>query len=1136
MATRPRRGSRVSQILHNAQKSPHGETSNLNEVEDGGQSPHKTLRSRVEPSPSRLSMSSSLSQQKTPARSYFHRSSHGSHGAIEISQDNSRDVREDTAELASWALSDKKSFASGYSPTRHSLFPSISSTVSKHNGQALNQSSSGQHPFSDSLHPDAIPETSEPASPSSMQSSRKSQRMSALSQMFKNSLPIDEASSETDDEDQSVDSSGLKPVVVERGVISQPNEHTSLLLESQLYGNSDGNMYGTSRDLESQKSCRENLGKPNLRWFLSTITHRCRGVATRMCHPKSWDSKVIWQKGLLRPASFVPSVLLGLLLNILDALSYGMILFPLGQPVFANLGVDGISMFYVSCIVSQLVYSLGGSIFKGGIGSEMIEVVPFFHKMAFQILAKVGDANPKAVVATTILSFSISSIATGGVFFLMGKCKLGALIGFFPRHILIGCIGGVGWFLVATGLEVSARLDGNLEYNIATLHKLLQADTVALWMLPLVLSVLLFLIKHWVKHPLTDATFFLSIIGIFYFFVGAIDQLQLPDLRNRGWVFQAPDAGIPFYHFYSLYGKSSLLFGDFEAVDWAALLDTVPTMLALTFFGIIHVPINVPALGFTMGEDNVDVDRELKAHGLSNALSGFCGSIQNYLVYTNSVLFARSGGNSRLAGVMLAIATFGVLISGPTIIGYIPIMVVGALIFFLGFDLLREALVETWGKVHRLEYLTILVIVVTMGAWDFVIGILVGILLACVSFVLQTSRISAIRNSLPGSVAASTVRRHPIQNRFLQGAGKQIHVMRLSGYLFFGTIVGVEKEIRALLLNTFEREPIRFLILDLQNVVGVDFSAAEAFTRIKRILNVKGIALIVCGINISGETGTALCNVGLFEEEDTVQYFETINSALEHCENELLLNLYQQRGALAEPDSSPTFLSVPKQDRPNLSSEVIYSSPRRKQLQQAATMAFREQDSTPHAQWQKYKQPLQLLLQTFSTISFRPEEFWYRAVPFFERRKFSSGSILYRCEDVANGFFLLESGMLKAEYILPQLGKFSEFIVEGTTCGELPFFSETKRTSTTSAERDCVTWMLDRWKWEELQIKQPDVAQELLKISLKLTSERMDAITNLSSFIAFARSSNCSHIHCRAFGLGNTVIIDGSKATELRLV
>ena len=56
---------------------------------------------------------------------------------------------------------------------------------------------------------------------------------------------------------------------------------------------------------------------------------------------------------------------------------------------------------------------------------------------------------------------------------------------------------------------------------------------------------------------------------------------------------------------------------------------------------------------------------------------------------------------------MLAAATFGILIVGPVIIGYIPIMVVGALIFFLGFDLMREALVDTWSRVHRLEYLTV---------------------------------------------------------------------------------------------------------------------------------------------------------------------------------------------------------------------------------------------------------------------------------------------------------------------------------------------------------------------------------------------------------------------------------------------
>lgn len=130
-------------------------------------------------------------------------------------------------------------------------------------------------------------------------------------------------------------------------------------------------------------------------------------------------------------------------------------------------------------------------------------------------------------------------------------------------------------------------------------------------------------------------------------------------------------------------------------------------MFALTFFGVLHVPINVPALAFGIGEDNMNLDRELVAHGLSNALSGFAGSIQNYLVYTNSVLFIRSGGNSRLAGIMLALATAGVLVIGPVIIGFIPTMMVGVLIFVLGFELLAEAIFLPRKKLKKLEYGTV---------------------------------------------------------------------------------------------------------------------------------------------------------------------------------------------------------------------------------------------------------------------------------------------------------------------------------------------------------------------------------------------------------------------------------------------
>ena len=185
-----------------------------------------------------------------------------------------------------------------------------------------------------------------------------------------------------------------------------------------------------------------------------------------------------------------------------------------------------------------------------------IEVVPFFHAMAFAIMQEVGEDNPKAVVATTILAFSLSSIVTGLVFFGLGALKLGTLIGFFPRHILVGCIGGVGWFLFVTGVEVSARLEGNLSYNLETLKALMRMDTFPLWITPLALAVFLMIIQRLWSHPLIVPLYFMCIPFIFYFVVLIIPNLGVEDLRGTGWVFNAPAEDQPWWHFYTLYGIS----------------------------------------------------------------------------------------------------------------------------------------------------------------------------------------------------------------------------------------------------------------------------------------------------------------------------------------------------------------------------------------------------------------------------------------------------------------------------------------------------------------------------------------------------------------------------------------------------
>lgn len=323
-------------------------------------------------------------------------------------------------------------------------------------------------------------------------------------------------------------------------------ERTSLLSKTR---SKSPHHYGSVRDIESQRGAARRASNA----FTKSIS--AVGKWSRLIsNPKSWDRRAIWQEGVVYPASLIPAVVLGLLLNILDALSYGMILFPLGEPLFSHLGADGISMFYVSTIISQVVFSCGGSIFKGGIGSEMIEVVPFFHQMAFTIMNRVGKENPQSVIATTILAFSVSSVLTGLVFFLMGVCGLGSLIGFFPRHILIGCIGGVGYFLLQTGVEVSARLPGTLEYNVHTLQTLFQLDTLPLWTIPLFLAVALLVLKRFIRSNFLVGAYFIG-VGVVFYIVILSARVSMDTLHHKGWVFDAPSSKNPWYHFYTLYGK-----------------------------------------------------------------------------------------------------------------------------------------------------------------------------------------------------------------------------------------------------------------------------------------------------------------------------------------------------------------------------------------------------------------------------------------------------------------------------------------------------------------------------------------------------------------------------------------------------
>ena len=165
----------------------------------------------------------------------------------------------------------------------------------------------------------------------------------------------------------------------------------------------------------------------------------------------------------------------------------------------------------------------------------------------------------------------------GFTFFLLGFFRLGTLIGFFPRHILVGCIGGVGVFLIITGLNVATRLpDDEFSLSLDTLFFFLRGSNFALWAPAFALAGLLRVItSRWhhqlilptctlffFERPSENAHRFLSIVtadfliipAVFYIII-LIAGFDLDLLRRERWLFQVARSEEKWYQFYTYFGR-----------------------------------------------------------------------------------------------------------------------------------------------------------------------------------------------------------------------------------------------------------------------------------------------------------------------------------------------------------------------------------------------------------------------------------------------------------------------------------------------------------------------------------------------------------------------------------------------------
>lgn len=101
----------------------------------------------------------------------------------------------------------------------------------------------------------------------------------------------------------------------------------------------------------------------------------------------------------------------------------------------------GIRMFLFATIIGQIVFTYTSK-FTNAVGLQMVENVPFFQALANIVISDQGYGIES--LSTLFFLFGFSSVFVGVIFYCLGKYKLGKVVYFFPSHVLLGLIGGIG--------------------------------------------------------------------------------------------------------------------------------------------------------------------------------------------------------------------------------------------------------------------------------------------------------------------------------------------------------------------------------------------------------------------------------------------------------------------------------------------------------------------------------------------------------------------------------------------------------------------------------------------------------------------------------------------------------------------
>ncbi|NHB31510.1 SulP family inorganic anion transporter [Helicobacter pylori] len=283
----------------------------------------------------------------------------------------------------------------------------------------------------------------------------------------------------------------------------------------------------------------------------------------------------------------------------------------------------------------------------------------------------------------------VATLMAGILQILLGYLKIGNLLRFIPQSVMYGFVNALGILLLMEQF------------------KFLQNQNLGVFIL-LAIGILIIYLFPLITKKIPSNLICILIVSA----IALIFDVHAPNLGSI-------EQGVSGFHFIIIP----------KNLDFKIVIELLPYALSLALVGTIESLLTAKTLDVILKDGVSDKNKETKAQGLGNIISGLLGGMTGCALVGQSIINAKSGAKTRLSTFFAGFSLMVLILVFNEYVVKIPIVAVVAVMVMISFTTFNFQSIMNVKKIKLYDTLNMLLVVaVVLYTHNLAIGVVVGVL------------------------------------------------------------------------------------------------------------------------------------------------------------------------------------------------------------------------------------------------------------------------------------------------------------------------------------------------------------------------------------------------------------------------